>query len=172
MKNLPTACSRLLQPSAIVIALFALCSTLHSGENSNLKWHDFNDGFAEAKKTNKKILIDVYTDWCGWCKRMDSQTYADKQVAKYLGERYVLVKLNAESARKLFYKDKELTEREFSTSFGISGYPATLFLKSNGEAITIYPGFADAKRFMDVASFIAEDHYLTKKFDEYVSSRK
>jgi thioredoxin-related protein len=172
VKNLPTAYSRLLQPLAIAIALFALSSLFYAGENSNLKWRDFNDGIAEAKKTNKKILIDVYTDWCGWCKRMDSQTYADKQVAKYLGERYVLVKLNAESAKKIFYNDKQYTEREFSAAFGITGYPATLFLKSNGEAITIYPGFADAKRFMDVASFIAEDHYLTKKFDEYVSSKK
>jgi thioredoxin-related protein len=103
---------------------------------------------------------------------MDLQTYADKNVAAYLSKRYVLIKLNAESAKKLFYREKELTEREFSTAFGVSGYPATLFLKPDGEAITIYPGFADAKRFMDVVSFIGDDHYLTKKFDEYVSNKK
>jgi thioredoxin-related protein len=142
-----------------------------AGENT-LKWRSFNEGFAEAKKSNKKILVDVYTDWCSWCKKMDVQTYADKNVAAYLHKHYVLVKLNAESAKKLFYRDQEMTEREFSAAFGISGYPATLFLKSDGEAITIYPGFADARRFLDVVSFIAEDHYLTKKFDDYVSHKK
>lgn len=158
---------------AAMLLPFAVANrSLTFASENTLPWKSFNEGFAEAKKQNKKMLIDVYTDWCSWCKKMDSQTYADKTVAKYLKERYVLVKLNAESAKKLFYKDKEYTEREFSAAFGISGYPATLFLKSDGEAITIYPGFADAKRFLDVASFIAEDHYLTKKFHEYVSNKK
>ena len=157
---------------AVFIALLIVVLSVHGGNNSALGWRSFDDGLAEAKKTNKKILVDVYTDWCGWCKRMDSQTYADMEVARYLTNRYVVIKLNAESSRKLSYKGKQYSERELSTAFGISGYPATLFMKPDGEAITMYPGFADAKRFLDVASFIAEDHYLTKKFDEYVSHRK
>ena len=157
---------------AVFIALLIVVLSVHGGDNSALRWRSFDDGLAEAKKTNKKILVDVYTDWCGWCKRMDSQTYADREVARYLANRYVVIKLNAESSRQLSYKGKQYSERELSAAFGISGYPATLFMQPDGEAITIYPGFADAKRFLDVASFIAEDHYLTKKFDEYVSHRK
>lgn len=153
---------------AVVLVMAGSC---RAGEN-DIRWKTFNEGFAEAKKHNKKILVDVYTDWCSWCKKMDSQTYADKAVAAYLSKRYVLVKLNAESARKVRYKGRELTEREFSTAFGISGYPATLFLKPDGEGITIYPGFADARRFLDVVSYIGEDHYLTKNFDEYLSHKK
>jgi thioredoxin-related protein len=155
----------------MLLAIFALRSLLFAGENSNLRWHNFNEGITEAKKTNKKVLIDVYTDWCSWCKKMDASTYSDKEVTEYLGERYVLIKLNAESEKKLSYKDKQYTERELAAAFGISGYPSTLFLKSDGEPITIYPGFADAKRFKDVLSFIAEDHYLTKKFQDYVTNK-
>ena len=139
---------------------------------NNLKWKTFNEGIAEAKKTNKKILVDVYTDWCGWCKKMDASTYGSNEVSKYLNERYVVIKLNAESEKKLNYKGKEYTERELAGAFGITGYPSTLFLKHDGEPITVYPGFADAKKFKEVLSFIAEDHYLTKKFEEYVSTVK
>jgi len=155
--------------AATVVALST--SYLLAGEGSVLRWNTFNEGIAEAKKTNKKVLIDVYTNWCSWCKKMDASTYSDKDVAKYLSQRYVLIKLNAESDKKLYYKDKQYTERELAGAFGITGYPSTLFLKSDGEPITIYPGFADAQTFKQVLSFIAEDHYLTKKFQDYESNK-
>lgn len=155
----------------VLVALLALTVHLRAGEKS-LKWYSFNDGLIEAKKTNKKVLVDVYTDWCGWCKRMDSQTYANGEVAGYLQKRYVVIKLNAESDRKLTYKNRLYTERELAAAFGIDGYPSTLFLRPDGEAITIYPGFADAKQFMNILSFIAEDHYLTTKFQDYVRRGK
>lgn len=151
----------------MVFGVFLFVGIAFAGEHTNLKWKSFDAGLAEAKKTNKKVLIDVYTDWCGWCKKMDAATYADKDVSQYLGERYVLVKLNAESSKKLLYRDKEYTERELAAAFGISGYPSTLFLRADGEPITVYPGYADAKMFRTVASFIAEDHYLTKQFEQY-----
>ena len=157
--------------AVVTLAVLVSVNATTASENNSLKWKSFDSGLVEAKKSNKKILIDVYTDWCGWCKRMDSQTYADNSVAKYLSERYVVIKLNAESEKKLKYKGKDYTERELAAAFGISGYPATMFLKSDGEPITIYPGFADAAKFKTVLSFIAEDHYLTKKFEDYINSQ-
>ncbi len=160
----------------VVVMVALLTSVLvangFGGEGSPSAWKSFNDGMTEAKRSNKKILVDVYTDWCGWCKKMDAQTYNDANVAKYLADQYVLVKLNAESEKKLSYKGKEYTERELAGAFGITGYPSTLFLKADGEAITLYPGFADAKNFRVILTYIAEDHYLTKKFADYTASLK
>ncbi len=155
----------------VMIAILAciLTANVFAEEGS---WKSFNDGMTEAKRSNKKVLVDVYTDWCGWCKKMDAQTYKDDTVAKYLADRYVLVKLNAESEKKLSYQGKEYTERQLAGAFGITGYPSTLFLKADGEAITIYPGFADAENFRLILGYIAEDHYLTKKFAEYTASLK
>jgi len=147
----------------------AVCNVASAGERAGPKWMSFTEGLAEAKNTNRKILVDVYTDWCGWCKRMDAQTYADKDVAGYLNKMYVVIKLNAESSKSLMYDGQQYTERELAGAFGISGYPATIFMKSTGEPITLYPGFADAARFKTVLSFIAEDHYLTTKFEEYTA---
>ncbi len=146
-------------------------SSCTSGGKTELKWVKFDQGLAEAQKTGKKVLIDVYTDWCGWCKRMDADTYSNTALASYLSSKYVLVKLNAESGNQVTYKGQKMTEQELAGAFGITGYPTTVFLKSSGEPITGYPGYADVRKFSDVASFIAEDHYLTQKFDAYVQSR-
>lgn len=144
---------------------------LQAGEGT-LRWRSFDEGIAEATSTNKKVLIDVFTTWCGWCKRMDMQTYTDKAVVDYLEKRYVVVKIDAESERTLSYKGSRYTERELAAAFGIDGYPSTLFLRSDGEPITIYPGFADPQHFIDVLAFIAEDHYLTTTFEQYISGKR
>jgi len=159
----------------VLLALAVLAPSwagdLQAGENA-LRWRSFDEGLAEAKSTNKKVLIDVFTTWCGWCKKMDVQTYADEAVADYLTKRYVVVKLDAESERTLSYKGNRYTERELAAAFGIDGYPSTIFLRSDGEPITMYPGFADPQRFMNVLSFIAEDHYLTTTFEKHISGKR
>lgn len=135
------------------------------------QWKKFNDGMAQAKKTGKKVLIDVYTDWCSWCKKMDANTYSNPKVQEYLQKNYILVKLNPEKDGDVQYDGKKFSAAEFSQGMGITGYPATLFLKSSGEPITILPGYAEADMFMHVISFIGEDHYVTKKFADYLAER-
>ncbi len=150
-----------------------LCFTLtgFGGEKTGLRWLGLEDALAEASSSNKKILIDVYTDWCGWCKTMDRQTYSNSNVMALLNKHYVLVKLDAESTERVMYKGEAYTKIEFSAAFGITGYPSTIFLKPDGEAITIYPGFADAAKFSKVLSFLGEDHYLHKTFEEFLNPR-
>ncbi|MBI5471744.1 MAG: DUF255 domain-containing protein [Ignavibacteriae bacterium] len=155
-----------------VVFMLAFGAEVANAGDGSLTWRSFDEGIAEAKKVNKKILIDIYTDWCSWCKVMDAKTYSDKNVIEYLSKKYVLIKLNAESAKKLTYKKQQLTERELAAGFGITGYPSTLFLNADGEPITVYPGFADASKFKMVTSFIAEDHYLNTKFEDYASRYK
>ena len=154
---------------AICLLVPAACFTGSSGDQ-HLEWLTFDRGIAKAKQTNRKVLIDVYTDWCGWCKRMEADTYSDKGVAAYLKAHYVLVRLNAESDAGLTYEGKSYTERTFAEYFGVNGYPTTLFLKPDGQPITRYPGYADAKRFGKVLSFIGEDYYQKVKFDDYLAA--
>lgn len=155
-----------------VILLSSLCSsTAIVGENPSLKWKGFDEGLAEAKKVNKKILVDVYTDWCGWCKKMDKEVYADKEVAEYLAKRYVVIKLNAESDAQLTYRDQTLSQIELTQAFGVRGYPATIFMKADGDPITLLPGYLPPEKFIDVLKFIGEDHYLTTKWEEYLTQK-
>ncbi len=157
---------------AALLLLLAFSGTLAAGDKSKLQWLSFEKGMAEAKKSNKKMLVDVYTDWCSWCKRMDADTYSNTGIASYLQARYVLVKLNAESSAKQSYNGKQYTEQELASQFGVSGYPTTLFFKSDGTGITAVPGYADAANFKTILSYIAEDHYLKTKFEDYAKATK
>ncbi len=160
------------RPLILLFTLLMLGSSATGGGKKGVTWMGFSDAIDHAKKTNKKVLVDVYTDWCGWCKRMDATTYADEAVARYLSEHYVSAKLNAESTRKVRYQGKVYTEQELAAAFGISGYPSTIFLRMDGEPITVLPGYADPSQFQTAISFIGEDHYLSKSFDEYIALKK
>jgi len=164
--------SRISYILAALLFLFAATHTLRAGDKSKLQWFSFEKGLAEAKKTNKKMLVDVYTDWCSWCKRMDADTYSNSTIASYLQDKYVVVKLNAESSARHSYNGKQYTEQELASEFGVSGYPTTLFFKPDGGAITAVPGYLDASNFRPILSFIAEDHYVNTKFEDYARAKK
>ena len=155
----------------LLLALVLVITDSNAGEKGQLKWMTFNDGIAQAKKTGKKVMIDVYTDWCGWCKKMDKDTYSDGTIAAYLNKKYIAIKLNAESSHSVQFQGKAYTEQELAGAFGVTGYPSIIFLKTDGDPITVYPGYADAVKFRSVLSFIGEDHYLTTKFEDYLRTK-
>ena len=153
----------------LVLLLLAAYSTGVSAKDP--QWKKFNEGITEAKKSGKKILIDVYTDWCKWCKEMDKNTYADKNISAYLKKNFVIIKLNAEGNEKIMYEGKSITPQEFAQGMGVDGYPATLFLKSDGKPITLLHGYSTPDQFIHVLSFIGENQYLKKQFADYLSEK-
>ncbi|MDE3058993.1 MAG: DUF255 domain-containing protein, partial [Bacteroidota bacterium] len=86
---------------AILLGIAAIATVLYGvtvmREAKEVKWNSFDSGMQQASNENKKVLIDVYTDWCTWCKKMDSDVYSDASVADYLKKNFVTIRLNAES---------------------------------------------------------------------------
>ena len=128
----------------------------------------FNEKLELAKSSNKKVLVSVYTDWCGWCKKMDRDTYKNESVISEIENNFVFIKLNAESGDELTYQGEKYTKAQFAAAFGIKGYPATLFLNSNGEPITVVPGYIDSEMFPKILKFISGEIYLKKTFEKYL----
>lgn len=157
----------------VIILFIFIGSYLPKGENdSRIAWQNFDTGLSTSKKMKKKMIVDVYTNWCGWCKKMESTTYSDARVSEYIKSKYVAVKLNAESKDRLTYMDKSFSEAELSRGFGVTGYPATIFLDEYQKPITVVPGYIDAKEFMYILKFIYEDIYKTKTYSAYRESTK
>ena len=75
---------------AILLSVFITIIGIYSFKpiNDEVKWMNFNEGYTLAKKKNKVMLVDVYTEWCGWCKRMDKDTYAKPNIANELNKNY------------------------------------------------------------------------------------
>lgn len=139
--------------------------------SSQAGWKSFDAGLEYAKVSHKKILVDVYTDWCGWCKKMDEQVYADPRVKEYLAKNFVIVKLNAEAKGTIHYKGDTYSPAQLASAFGVTGYPATLFLKDDSDPITLLPGYMEAPMFLHVLSFVAENQYEKKQFDQYLKEK-
>jgi parallel beta-helix repeat protein len=133
-----------------------------------LNWLSYNDGLALAEKENKYVLIDFYTDWGAYCKKMDKEAYSNEEVKKILNENFVVVKVNAESDNKVIESGEEITERELAKLYQVSGYPTTWFLESNHSRVAPLPGYVTTEQFIPVLNYIGEGWYKSISFEEYL----
>jgi thioredoxin-related protein len=130
-----------------------------------------------AKKEPRKIFIDVYTDWCGWCKIMDANTFNHKVIADYLNTKFYPVKFNAEQKEDIvlgnmtfkYVPNGKRGYHELAAALlnGQMSYPSVVFLTENVEMITPVPGYIKPKEFDPILKYIGEDYYKTEKFEEW-----
>ncbi|OGC78449.1 MAG: hypothetical protein A2Z27_03715 [candidate division Zixibacteria bacterium RBG_16_50_21] len=162
--------------SFLVLSLFLAGSALaQSGKVSSkeVNWVSYDKGLEVAKKENKHLVVDFYTTWCGWCKKMDKDTYTNSGVKKLLAENYVAVKLNAESPKSLSVNGKSLTERQVAQEYKVTGFPTTCFLKPDGEKIACLPGYAGPEHFSNVLSYIKDRAYEKDlRLEDYIKEKE
>lgn len=140
---------------------------------ARFSWRGWDDGLAEARATGKPVLVDVYTDWCGWCRRMERDVYGRADVRAYLDRHYVTVKLNAESPKPASYRGRRHTQQSIAAEFGVTGYPTTLFLKPTGEHLVKAPGYLPADRLLLILRYVAEGHFENGvSFDAFTKSAR
>lgn len=121
-----------------------------------IQWRSWDAGLREAGKNRRPVLVDVYTDWCGWCKRMDRDVYARAEVRGYLSKKFVTVKLDAEASDAAGYEGRRWTSRTLASRFNVTGYPTTIFLRSNGEHLANLPGYIQADRFLLLLRYVGD----------------
>jgi thioredoxin-related protein len=136
-----------------------------------LDWLAFDAATERAAKEGKHVIVDIYTTWCGWCKVMDRETYGNAEVADYLKQNFVLAKVNGESSSRIHWQGKELTERQFAREVGVTGFPATYFLKPDSELLGGMPGFIRAKDFILVARYVNTKWYEKGKLADYMKEQ-
>ena len=128
----------------------------------------FDESIKKAGSENKKVIVDIYTDWCGWCKKMDRDVYESKPVKKITNKSFVIIKLDAEGSNKINYNGIEYTETGLALYFEAQGYPTTVFLEPDGSVIEYkynnyamrnIPGYMRANEFKKVLKFIRDEKY-------------
>ncbi|KAA3438047.1 thioredoxin family protein [Rufibacter hautae] len=132
--------------------------------SEKLEWLTLEQALVKSKTKPKKILVDVYTDWCGWCKKMDKQVYQNPEVVKKLNQDYYVVKLNAEQrqaitlqGRTYKYLEKyRAHELALSLLQGQMSYPSTVFLNEKQQVMERVPGFIPAKDFLRALAYLSE----------------
>ncbi len=147
---------------------------------SNVQWITFEEAVERSKTEKKKIFVDVYTDWCGWCKVMDKNTFNNPEIARYLNENFYPVKFNAEQR-------EDITFRDYTFKFVPSGgrgyhelaasllnnklsYPTVVFLDEDFNMIQPLPGYQKPHQFEKIVKFIGGNHFKSTSWKEWEKS--
>ncbi|WP_339926059.1 DUF255 domain-containing protein [uncultured Cyclobacterium sp.] len=140
-----------------LIVLLVFVQQLSKAQNS-IEWHSFEEVIEKTAEEPKMILVDVYTDWCGWCKKMDKNTFTDPKVIAYVNENFYAVKLNAEDRKKKFeFKGKEYTGQKMAYSMKVNSYPNFVIMDAAMENITQLPGYREADDFVSSLKLLLEN---------------
>ncbi len=128
-------------------------------DTKELTWYTFEEGYAKAIKEGKILLVDAYTDWCGWCKVMDRKTYADAGIIAQLNESFVCVKLNPELNTTYQFREKAWQGSyllQFLGNGQVSGFPTTIFWLNpgSGDNRMVQPGFYPPEEFSKLLDMV------------------
>ncbi|MBX2840560.1 MAG: thioredoxin fold domain-containing protein [Flammeovirgaceae bacterium] len=133
---------------AFIILGFSSNPKKEVSEVKQIKWVTIDEAQRLSKKEPRKIFVDVYTSWCGYCKLMDRTTFTDPDVVDYVNQHYYAVKLNAESDKMIKFHGKTLAEGDLANAFDVTGYPTIVLLDEKMKTADAQPGYRKAKAFL------------------------
>jgi thiol:disulfide interchange protein len=94
---------------------------------------------ARAAKEHKPIMMDVYTDWCGWCHKLDKDVYSRADVTKAVHGGFIALKINPE---------KDAASKAFVGKYGVEGFPTILFIDAKGKEVYRSVGYRPGPEFL------------------------
>lgn len=153
-----------------VALLFSSVSEASEAERGEVNWLSMEEAVEKAREEPRMIFVDVYTDWCGFCRRMEAETFSHPVIASYLNDNFYPVKLNAEQEgpiefRGTVYENNNIGERRPTHDFAIAllqgrmSYPTVVFFDENVELLTAIPGFRPPANMEAVLAFFHEGVY-------------
>ncbi|MFC2124146.1 thioredoxin family protein [Bacteroidota bacterium] len=162
--------------------ILALAIDLYSYQvyaQDQINWHSIEEVQNLAKNEPRMVFVDVYTDWCGWCKKMDATTFKDPKIIKQLNKNFYAVKLDGEGLETITFKDKPYKfvpqgrkgyhELAAVLMNGKMSYPTTVYLDEGLNLIQPIAGYMTVESLEPILIFLGEAHYKNKTWEEFLA---
>ena len=161
----------------LLILVFIPFLSLLTPVAGQVNWLTWEEAQARNKKEPRKFIVDVYTQWCGWCKKMDKETFDNPDISKYINKNFYPVKFDAETKTDINFSDKIYSFIKSGSSgyhqlaseitFGKLSYPTIVFIDERLNVVQPIPGFKDVMSLDKIMKYFAEDYYKTTPWKKY-----
>lgn len=134
----------------------------------NLPWLSYEQALTKSRVEDIPTLLYFYADNCGWCRKMEQETFTSKEIQELLGKDFALARINGNSNSMVVVDGKKFTERQLSSVvYQVRGYPTIWFLASDNQKIANLPGYIPSQEFLPILLYIRDGFYKEYTFLEY-----
>lgn len=166
----------------LILLSFSSKAQKAESEAPKIKWLTWEEAAAKMQTQPRKIMVDVYTDWCGWCKRMDATTMTDPTIIQILNEKYYAVKMDGEYKKDILFMGRTYKfvpngrsgyhELPAELMNGQMSYPTLVFLNEKFEIIQPVPGYQQPAQLEPILAYFGGDFHLNTSWDLFQKDYK
>lgn len=166
---------------ALIALLLILPGTVLTAQKASVKWYTIQEAEKLAKANPRPLMIDTYTDWCGWCKKLDKDTFSNAVIAEILNTKFYPVKFDAEGASPVTFLGKSFVndgksgkthQLAIALLNGKMSYPNLVFMNDQLQLLTNIAGYMEPKDIEPLLMFFAEKAYEKQNFEDYSKTFK
>lgn len=179
IRNIIQSMKKSIIKSVLIAAALIISIPLQSQDK--IKWMSFEEAISLNEQEPRHIFVDVYTDWCGWCKKMDASTFVDPVIVELMNKYFYAVKLDAEQKDTIMFMGQAFVnpEPEGKRSShqmaqallkGKMSYPSFVFLNSETQWLTVVAGFRKPPDMEQVLTYFGEGIYEEKSWEQFMAT--
>ena len=147
--------------------------------DNDVQWHNFEEATGKLEKEPRLMFFDVYTDWCGWCKRMDQTTFSNPVISRLLNESFYPIKFDAEQKEEIVFRGRTFKfiangrrgyhELAGEILGGKLSYPTVVVIDENFNIVQSIPGYRTAPEMEQILKFFSTGAYKTTAWEKFKS---
>lgn len=162
--------------NTLLLSVFSILGLVSASPEKTpaIEWMSWEEMVVAQEEEPRKVVVDIYTDWCGWCKKMDKEVFGHETITAIINEHFYAVKLDAEQKEDITFQDytfkfvpngrRGYHELAASLLDGKMSYPTIIYLDEGIQIITRVPGYQDVKSEEVILQYVAQEAYMTTEW--------